>query len=438
VEDVDRRLVPRPPASVSRPRASRLGSFLRELGPGLITGAADDDPSGIGTYSQAGAAFGFGLLWTALLSFPLMIAVQLMCARIAVVTGRGLASVVRRHYAAPLLWGACLLLVIGNTVNIAADLGAMGATAQLLTHVPSLWLIPLFTAIVIALLVFAKYARMVQVLKWLATALFAYVGAAFLAHPDWRRVALGTFVPHVVWSRDYLLTFVAIFGTTISPYLFFWQASQGVEQQEAVARDIGGRPARATERELRGTRRDVVTGMFVSHLIMYFIIVTAGATLHVAGKTDIHSASEAATALSPIAGRWASWLFSAGLLGTGLLGVPVLAGSTAYALAEGAAWRRGMDEAASSARKFYGVIVASMLLGMVLDFLKLDAIKLLVWSAVVNGLLAPPLIVLILVVCNNREVMGDHVNGRLLNAAGGFAAVLMSLAAVALIVSWFF
>jgi Mn2+/Fe2+ NRAMP family transporter len=349
-----------------------------------------------------------------------------------------LASVVRRHYAAPLLWGACLLLVIGNTVNIAADLGAMGATAQLLTHVPSLWLIPLFTAIVIALLVFAKYARMVQVLKWLATALFAYVGAAFLAHPDWRRVALGTFAPHVVWSRDYLLTFVAIFGTTISPYLFFWQASQGVEQQEAVARDIGGRPARATERELRGTRRDVVTGMFVSNIIMYFIIVTAGATLHVAGKTDIHSASEAATALSPIAGRWASWLFSAGLLGTGLLGVPVLAGSTAYALAEGAAWRRGMDEAASSARKFYGVIVASMLLGMVLDFLKLDAIKLLVWSAVVNGLLAPPLIVLILVVCNNREVMGDHVNGRLLNAAGGFAAVLMSLAAVALIVSWFF
>ena len=424
-------------SSASDGRTSRVGAFLRELGPGLITGAADDDPSGIGTYSQAGAAFGYGLLWTALLSFPLMIAVQLMCARLAVVSGRGLGSVLRRHYSPVLLWGACLLLIVGNTINIAADLGAMGATVALLTGLPALWLIPLFTAVIVAMLVFASYARMSSILKWLSVALFAYVGSAFLAHPDWRRVAAGTFLPHVVWSRDYLLTFVAIFGTTISPYLFFWQASQSVEQQKAIAHDIGGRAPRATERELRGTRRDVVTGMLVSNVIMYFIIVTAGATLHEAGKTTIQSASEAASALAPIAGQWAAWLFSAGIVGTGLLGVPVLAGSTAYALAEAAAWRRGMDEPAMSARKFYGVIVVSMLVGMALNFLHLDAIKLLVWSAVVNGILAPPLIILVLVVCNNRTIMAEHTNGRGLNIAGGFAALLMTAAALGLVGSWF-
>jgi NRAMP (natural resistance-associated macrophage protein)-like metal ion transporter len=433
----DRRQQPRPARDYDRGHRARARSYARELGPGLITGAADDDPSGISTYSQAGAAYGTGLLWTALISLPLMSAVQLMCARIGIVAGNGLAGVLREHYSKWLLWLACGLLLFANTVNIAADLGGMAAATVLLTGGQAVWFVPLYTAVVIALLVFSSYATMTRVLKWLAVALFAYVIAALLAQPNWIRVIAATLLPHVRFSRDYLLMFVAIMGTTISPYLFFWQAALNAEHSEHLVGKFGERPRRALRRELRAARRDVYTGMFVSNLIMYFIILTAGVTLHAAGLTEIQTADQAAQALRPLAGRAAALLFTAGIVGTGMLGVPVLAGSGAYAVAEAAAWRRGMSQPPRSAANFYGVIVAAMVIGMVLNFMKLNAIKLLIWAAVVNGLMAPPLIAIILVVCNNERVMGEYRNGWALNVVGGIAAAVMGGAALVLIASWF-
>lgn len=403
----------------------------------MITGAADDDPSGIATYSQAGAAFGYQMLWVALISLPMMAAVQLMCARIGIVARSGLASVLRRHYPRWLLWLACALLLVGNTVNIAADLGGMAAAAALLTGLRSLWFVPAFTVLILALLIFASYDRMTRVLKWLTIALFSYVLAGLLAHPSAIGVIRGTLVPRVVWSRDYLLMFVAILGTTISPYLFFWQAAQNAEHDAFWRNRLVGRPQRAVHRELRAAARDVNAGMFFSNAIMYFIILTAAATLHRAGLTDVQTADEAAQALRPLAGAGAAWLFTAGLVGTGMLGVPVLAGSGAYAIAEAAAWRAGMDEKVHTARQFYGVIAVAMLVGMILNFAHVNAIRLLIWSAIINGLLAPPLIAIILIVCNNERVMGVHKNGIGLNLLGGAAALMMTGAAVALVVSWF-
>jgi NRAMP (natural resistance-associated macrophage protein)-like metal ion transporter len=403
----------------------------------LITGAADDDPSGIATYSQAGAAFGYGTLWIAVITLPLMAAVQLMCARVGIVARSGLASVLRAHYPRWLLWVACGLLLIGNTVNIAADLGGMAAAASLLTGVPAVWFVPAFTFLILALLVFASYEGMTRVLKWLTLALFSYVLAAFLAHPNVISVLGGTLVPHLTASKDYLLTLVAILGTTISPYLFFWQAAQNAEHDAFWRQRLVGRPQRAVQRELRAAARDVNAGMFFSNAIMYFIILTAAATLNRAGITDVQTAEQAATALRPLAGNAASLLFTLGLVGTGMLGVPVLAGSAAYAVAEAAAWRAGMDEKIHSAKEFYAVIAVAMIIGMVLNFAHVNAIKLLIWSAVINGLLAPPLIVIILVVCNNDKVMGVHRNSRLLNVLGGLAALAMTAAGVALIYSWF-
>jgi len=432
----DRRGKARPYRSrIERPR-DRVQTRARELGPGLITGAADDDPSGIATYSQAGAAFGYGMLWIALVTLPLMASVQLMCARVGIVARSGLASVLRQHYPRWLLWLACALLLFGNTVNIAADLGGMAAAAALLTGIRAIWFVPAFTALILALLVLASYERMTRVLKWLTLALFSYVLAGFLAHPDGLSVLTGTLMPHLSWSRGFLLTFVAILGTTISTYLFFWQAAQSAEQDAYWRQRIIGRPQRALERELRAAGRDVNAGMFFSNAIMYFIVLTAAATLHRAGITNVATAQEAAAALRPMAGPAAALLFTAGLVGTGMLGVPVLAGSAAYAIAEAAAWRAGMDEKVHTARQFYTVIALAMIVGMVLNFAHVNAIKLLIWSAVINGLLAPPLIAIILVVCNNDAVMGRYRNGRALNVLGVLAALMMTAAAVALIWSW--
>jgi NRAMP (natural resistance-associated macrophage protein)-like metal ion transporter len=418
-----------PESSATKPR-----NFLRNLGPGLITGAADDDPSGIATYSQAGAAFGYGLLWTAIISFPLMIAVQFMCARIGIVTQTGLGSVLRKHYSPWLLWFACILLLIGNTINIAADLSGMAAAGTLLTGVGAIWLVPCFTVLILTLLIYASYETMTRIFKWMTLALFSYVFAALLAHPSWWSVLMGTIRPHVTFSREYLLTIVAILGTTISPYLFFWQASQNAEQSEHEA--PSGRHRRAVQLELKSAQQDVNMGMFVSNIIMYFIILTAGATLHKAGITNVQTAQQAATALRPLAGPLASWLFAFGLVGTGMLGVPVLAGSAAYAVAEAAAWKNGMDETVHTASHFYGVIGFAMLVGTGLALVHVNAIKLLFWSAVANGLLAPPLIVIILFVCNNTTVMRSYKNGRLSNLLGIAAAALMSAAAIGLIISW--
>ena len=431
----DRREKPRPYRPRQKTTGERISSRLRELGPGLITGAADDDPSGIATYSQAGAAFGYGLLWTALVSLPLMSAVQLMCARIGIVARSGLGAVLREHYPRWVLWLACGLLIVGNTINIAADLAGMAAGARLLTGIPSIWFVPAFTIVILALLIFASYERMTKVLKWLTLALFSYVFAAMLSGADWVQVARGTVIPHITFSRDYLLTFVAIMGTTISPYLFFWQAAQNAEQDALIMRRIVGRPRRAVQRELRAAARDVNAGMLFSNLIMYFIILTAGATLHRAGVTNVQTAEQAAEALRPLAGNAAALLFTLGLVGTGMLGVPVLAGSAAYAVAEAAAWRSGMDEKVHKARQFYGVIAVAMIVGMLLNFAQVNAIKLLIGSAVINGLLAPPLIAIVLVVCNNERVMGPHKNKRALNVLGGLCVAMMTFAAVALVIS---
>jgi NRAMP (natural resistance-associated macrophage protein)-like metal ion transporter len=433
----NRRSRGRPPRISSEPRERGIGAFLSDLGPGLVTGAADDDPSGISTYSQAGAAFGYGLLWTALLSFPLMCAVQLMCARLGLVTRRGFASVLRKHYPPWLLWFACGLLLVGNTINIAADLSGMAAGAELLTHIDRGWFVPVFAIVILLFLMFGSYSLLLKIFKWLTLVLFAYVIAAFLAKPSWVAVAKGTFLPQISFTKDYLFTFVAIFGTTISPYLFFWQAAQEVEADEALNHDLGDRPRRSLERELRSARTDVLAGMVISNIVMYFIILTAGATLHAHGHTDVQTAAQAAKALEPVAGKLAALLFTLGIVGTGLLGVPVLAGSAAYAVAEAAAWRRGMDAQPHQARNFYMVIAASMLIGVALSFSPIDPIRLLLWSAVINGILAPPLIIILLVICNNHKVMGSFRNGRTLNAFGGIAALIMSGSALALIASWF-
>ncbi|AXC10913.1 Manganese transport protein MntH [Acidisarcina polymorpha] len=416
-------------------RRDPVQQFFRDLGPGLITGAADDDPSGISTYSVAGAAYGYTALWTALFSFPLMAAVQLMCARLGMVTGRGLASVIRTRYPPWVLWPACGLVVIANVFNIGADLGGMANAMQMVTGVPSYFWTPLFTAIIIALLFWTSYRTIARTFKWMTLILFAYVITAFLARPDWWAVLRSTFVPHIEWTRSYVSVLVGILGTTISPYLFFWQASQEVEEERKQGKIKVAQRRGATDAELAATRTDVVTGMLFSNVVMYFIILTTAATLHAHGLRSITTAKEAAEALRPLAGQGAYWLFTLGLIGTGMLAVPVLAGSCAYAVAEGAKWRHAsLGSKPLAARPFYAVIAVAMLIGLALDFAGLDAVKMLFWSAVLNGVLAPPLVVLVVLLTSDEKVMGKRTNSRPLRYLGWACAVAMGGAALALLV----
>lgn len=385
---------------------------------------------------MAGAAFGFGMLWTSLVSLPLLIAVQLMCARVGLVSGRGLVSVLRRHYSRRLLWCACVVVLVANTIDLAADLGGMAEAAELLTGLPSFWFSPVFAAFILLLLLFASYRTMVRVFKGLALVLFAYIGAAFFANPSWSAVARATVLPDLSLDRAYLMTLVALFGSTISPFLFFWQAAQEVEEKKAMGKRSIGQRRGASGEELLAARTDVATGMLFSTVVSYFVILTTGATLHVAGQHDIQTAQQAARALRPLAGKEASVLFAVGLIGAGLLSVPVLAGSAAYAVAEAGGWRAGMDERPRLAKKFYAVIVVLMLTGMGLNYAGVNALKMLFWSAVLNGVLAPPFIVIILLICNNRRIMGEHMNGRLLNVLGLITAIVMSMATIALLTSW--
>jgi NRAMP (natural resistance-associated macrophage protein)-like metal ion transporter len=405
--------------------------FFAELGPGLVTGAADDDPSGISTYSVVGASFGYLPLWTALFSFPLMVSVQLMCARLGIVTGRGLAGVIRRRYSRWVLWGSCLLLVVANVINIAADLGGMAEATKLVTHAPVALCVPMYALVIVLLLMFSSYRTIARVFKWLTLVLLAYVLTAFVAHVDWKLALRATFIPHLEWSRSFFSVLVAILGTTISPYLFFWQAAQEVEEERALGRNFAHRRG-ATREELRACRNDVLAGMFASQAIMYFIILTTAATLHAHGKTNIATAQEAAEALRPLAGAGASWLFTLGLIGTGILAVPVLAGSCAYAITEAAVWRGSLSRRPRQARKFYAVLGVAMTLGVVLNYAGLNAIKLLFTTAVINGVLAPPLILIVVLLTRDRDVMGDHVCSRLLGALGWITFVVMTLAACGL------
>jgi NRAMP (natural resistance-associated macrophage protein)-like metal ion transporter len=415
--------------------AESVGRFFANLGPGLITGAADDDPSGISTYSVTGAAYGYTPLWTALFSFPLMAAVQLMCARLGLVTGRGLAGVLRRSYPRWVLWGACGLLMVANVFNIGADLGGMAVASAMMTGVPALYWLPLYTLLLIVLLFWVSYRVIARLFKWLTLVLFAYVAAAFLARPDWHAVLGATFVPRVEWSSGFLATFVGILGTTISPYLFFWQASQEVEDERAHGRRTVAQRQGATDAELRLARTDVLTGMAVSNLVMYFIILTTAATLHAHGTTDITTAQEAAEALRPLAGKGAYVLFTLGIIGTGMLAVPVLAGSAAYAVAEAQAWRGTLEARPRLAPRFYAVVAVAMLIGLALDYIGLNAVKMLFYAAVLNGMLAPPLIVLVVLLTSNADVMGARVSSRLLRALGWATAALMTVACIAMFVT---
>jgi NRAMP (natural resistance-associated macrophage protein)-like metal ion transporter len=416
-------------------RRDTVQQFFRGLGPGLITGAADDDPSGISTYSVAGAAYGYAGLWTALFSFPLMAAVQLMCARLGMVTGRGLASVIRTRYPRWVLWPACALVMVANVFNIGADLGGMADAMQMVTGVRSYYWTPFFALVIVALLFWTSYRLIARIFKWLTLVLFAYVLTAFLARPDWMAVLRNTFLPHIEWSQNYLSVLVGILGTTISPYLFFWQAAQEVEEERAHGRLTLAERRGSTDEELSAARTDVVTGMLFSNLVMYFIILTTAATLHAHGVTDITTAKEAAEALRPLAGAGAYWLFTLGLIGTGMLAVPVLAGSCAYAVAEGARWRKAsLEHKPLQAWRFYLVIAVAMMIGLALDFAGLNAVKMLFWSAVLNGVLAPPLVVLVVMLTSDKRVMGKRVNTPLMKWLGWVCAVAMGGAAIAMFV----
>ena len=418
-----------------RARRGRLRWLLRVLGPGLITGASDDDPSGVATYAAAGAAFGYGTLWTALVTFPLMAVVQFVCAKVGMVSGCGLAGAIRQHYPR-WVYPVVLALVVANTINAAADLSAVAAGINLLVPISiPLLVLPVGLGI-LAFQVWGSYRLIARTFTGLSLCLLAYIGAAFLAGPDWWQVARGALIPSVRPDGHFLMMLVAILGTTISPYLFFWQANQEVEEEAARGRKRLGQRRGATAGELRDAAWDVGAGMFLSNVVMFFIILATAATLHQAGRTEVGTAAEAAEALRPLAGDGAFVLMALGLIGTGALGVPVLTGSAAYATAEAFGWPSSLDARPRQAARFYAVMAACTAGALAINYLGIDPIKALVWTSVINGFLSPPLLALVLLVANDRAVMGRHVNGWATNLLGWATAAFMALAAGGLVWSW--
>jgi NRAMP (natural resistance-associated macrophage protein)-like metal ion transporter len=418
---------------------NRIRTFIRSIGPGFITGASDDDPSGIATYSQVGAQFGYSNLWTALFSAPLMIAVQEMCGRIGLVSGKGLAAVIRERFPRRVLALVVGFLCIANIVNIGADLGAMAATIQLFVDIPAWVLLIGIAALILCLEIFVSYRRYAMFLKYLGLSLLAYVLTAFVVNQDWGAILQATFRPTLVFSRESLLAFVAILGTTISPYIFFWQADEEVEEEVAHRKipAMGEGIPQVSPRAVRAMRLDTVSGMLFSNIVMFFIIVTAASTLGISGITTIGTAADAAEALRPLAGDLTFVLFALGILGTGLLAVPILAGSAAYAVSEAVGWREGLYRKFHRARGFYGIIIIATIVGLLVNFLPIAPFTMLYYAAAVNGVLAPPLIIFILYIANRRDIMGVYANGRLANSIGGITAAVMGLAAIALLVSFF-
>jgi NRAMP (natural resistance-associated macrophage protein)-like metal ion transporter len=432
-------MVARPKTSTTGvpPHGPRAGSppklvgFLKSLGPGLVTGAADDDPSGIATYSQVGAQFGYGLAWTMVFTFPLMAVIQAVSARIGCVTGYGIAENLRRHYSPWLLRAVVLLLVVANVINLGADLGAMGAALGLLIGGPQLLYTMSFGVVCILLETFISYARYAAVLKWATLSLFAYVAVVFAAHVPWGSALYGTFVPHLVFDAPHAMAMVAVLGTTISPYLFFWQAGQEVEELHrrhvkalyVTRRDVGP--------ELARIRTDTIVGMGISNLIALFIIYATAATLNASGVTDIQTSSQAAEALRPIAGVFTFALFAAGIIATGMLAVPVLAGSAAYGVTEAFGWREGLDRRPREAKLFYATIAVATLGGVALNFTSLDPVKALYWSAVVNGVLSAPLMAVMMVIAMNPRIMGRLTLPRPMLVVGWLATLVMAAATIA-------
>ncbi len=412
----------------------RAGEYWGKLGPGLTTGAADDDPSGIATYSEAGARYGVGLIWTALFTYPFMAVVQEMCARIGVVSGEGLAANIRRHYPKGALYFVTALLFAANALNIAADLGAMAASTRLLA--PALdagLLVVAFAAVTLVLQIFTTYAQYARYLKYLALALFSYVIVAFSVHLDWGAVLHATLVPHLSFTKDQLFLLAAVLGTTISPYLFFWQTSQEVEEDILHGeKSIKARRAQATPEAVSRMRTDVWSGMLFSNLITFFIFAACAGTLYAAGDTNIATAAAAAAALRPF-GEFAYLLFTVGIVGTGLLAVPVLAGSTAYAIAESMGWKYGLYRKLKQAYAFYGVIIVSMVVGVAMNFMQLDPIKGLIWAAVANGVIAPVILYFVVRISSSKKLMGEYANGAWLKTIGWATILLMALSGLAAI-----
>ncbi len=414
---------------------SRIKKYLKSLGPGWVTGASDDDPSGIGTYSVAGARFGFSPLWTMLFSIPLMYGVQEMCARIAQVTGRGLAGVVRKHYSKRTLAFLVLLLLFANTINIAADISAMAAAMNLLVPAPILLWAILFTVITLAMEIFVSYATYSKYLKFLTFSLFVYVGVAFAVQIDWLSVLHHIVVPDIKFTKEYITLLVGILGTTISPYLFFWQSSSEVEEEVAMGRKTLAQRQGATTEEIKTMRGDVLSGMIFSNIIAFFIILTAGAVLFPNG-TIINTAADAAQALGPIAGEFSSLLFALGIIGTGMLAIPVLAGSASYALSEAFGWKTGLYRKLRDAHGFYGVITIAVVLGLLINVIGVDPIAMLIFAAVLNGIIAPIVLVFILRIGNNKKIMGRWKNDRLSNFLGRLTVGIMGSVIALMVILW--
>ena len=423
------------PDLVKQPDKPKL---LQVMGPGLITGASDDDPSGIATYSQVGAQFGFGLAWSLPFSYPLMVAIQEISARIGRVTGIGIAGNLRRHYPNALASGIVLVLLIANVINLGADLGAMGAGLKLLIPGPQLLYVVLFGLLSAGLEIFTRYSRYVSVLKWLCLSLLAYVVCAFVVHIPWLEVAHQVFAPPVQFTSDYIMAIVAVLGTTISPYLFFWQAEQEVEEERESkkAKPLLRAPWQA-KGEFARIRIDTLIGMLISNAIAFFIVLTTAATLHSKGVTNINTAADAAEALRGVAGAFTFFIFAAGMIGTGMLALPVLSGSAAFAIGELLRWPVGLAQKPKRAKAFYGVIAAATMIGVGLNFTPIDPVKALYWSAVLNGLAAVPVMIIMMHLSRRKKIMGAFTIPPVLSVIGWISTAVMTLAAVALIISWF-
>src|SRR5579864_4141545 len=429
---------PGPGAREARVRGARswIVRRARILGPGVIAGASDDDPSGVATYAVAGASLGLATLWTALFTIPMMAAVQFISAKVGLATGRGLTAALRSRYPAWAVSAAVFGLAVANTINAGADIGAVAAAFNLMIPVPTAAMIVPIAAAIVALLVWGTYPAVASVLRWTSLLLLAYVGSAFLAHPPWPEVLLATAVPRVRLDGQFLSVLVAVLGTTISPYMWFWQASQEVEEREAIGERRLWQRHGVSRRELAYAAWDVDVGMLFSNVVMYFIILATASTLHRAGHTTITSAAQAAEALRPLAGSLATWLFAIGLASAGLIAIPVLLGSAAYAVGELFGWRTGLGERPGRARGFYAVIVVATAVGMLINFTGINPIDALFVTALINGFLTPPILVLLMLAANNRAIMGTRVNGPLLNAIGWGTTAVMTAAVVGLILTW--
>jgi len=417
------------------PAPSFLGRLrqhpLARVGPGLITGVADDDPSGIATYSQAGAQFGFNILWTMPLAYPLMAAIQMMCAQIGRVTGRGLAANIKKHFSPAIVFSLVALLFLANMLNIAADVAAMGEVAQLITGIDRHIMTGFVVIFTLALQIFIPYHRYVHILKWLTLSLLAYAAVLFTVHVPWSEVLLRTFWPHLTLNAQAAAVIVAIFGTTISPYLFFWQASEEVEDMRSGhSGNLIKDRAHQAEHELRRIRWDTWSGMFYSNLSAYFIILATAVTLHAAGITNVDTAAKAASALRPLAGDMAFIIFALGIFGVGLIGVPVLAGASAYAVSEAMGWRWGLERKARDAPGFYAIITISLLAALILQYLPISPMKALFWSAVLNGVVAVPLMVVIILLASRQKVMGHYKAHPVILGLGWLTVVVMGAASL--------